>query len=103
MLPQTSKFVWIQPTTAAVTSAPFDSQAADAITVAADELAGGETVTLQFLAGSTAKQVTLLDGTPINLTSTLSGVELEGGPYYVFVKSATVSACAVYVTPKLTT
>ncbi|MGH7744020.1 MAG: hypothetical protein ACREQ5_04270 [Candidatus Dormibacteria bacterium] len=91
----------IQPQTAAVTSPPFPTASNDTITVSADHLATTETVTLQFLANGVAKQVTDLTGTAVNLTASISGVVLEGGPSYVFVKSVTASACGVYVSPKI--
>jgi hypothetical protein len=96
-----SKFAWIEPTNAETTSSPFDAQTYTSIDVAADNLSVGETVTIMFLAGNIAKQVTLLDSTPVNLTATLSGVTLEGGVQYVFVKSVTSLLCGVYVYPKL--
>jgi hypothetical protein len=95
-----SRFVAIPATTGSATSQVYDASQYDSITVSADNLAGGETVTLQVVAGATPKQITDIYGTVINLTATVSAVALEGGPFYQFVKSATASACAVYVDPK---
>lgn len=88
------------PTTAAMTSNPFDSSQYDSITVSADNLAGAETVTLQVLSGSNAKQITDIYGATINLTAMVSAVVLEGGPVYIFVKSVTAGLCTVIVNPK---
>lgn len=75
----------------------------DSVTVSADNLAGAETVQLLVVAGLTPKQVTDIYGTAINLTATVSAVALEGGPDYVFIKSATAGACGIYTNPKSTT
>lgn len=96
-----SSFIVVAPTTLARTSSPFDTNQYDSITVSTDGLAGGETVTLQVLSGVVAKQVTDIYGVAINLTATISAVALEGGPQYIFVKSATAAVCGVYVNPKI--
>lgn len=93
-------FEVIFPQTAAATSNPYDASNYDTIVVSADNLAGGETVTLQVIAGVTPVQVAQLDGTPVNLTATVPSVVLEGGTSYQFVKSATAGLCGVYVGSK---
>jgi hypothetical protein len=97
---QLNVFPVIAPQTGAVVSQIWDATACDNITVSADFLAGGETVTLQVVAGDTFKQITDIYGTVVNLTATISSVALEGGARYVFTKSATASACGVYVSVK---
>jgi hypothetical protein len=98
-------FTWINPTTAAKTSAPFEATDAGSIIVSADALAGGETVELFVQVGNatvgyTNVVVAYIDGTPAVLTPTLPALCLEGGSNYVFVKSVTVGACGVYVVSK---
>lgn len=98
---QTRQFAFIPPTTSAVTSKPFTAYNSDAIIVMADHLAGGETVNILVVAGDNTLQVLLSDMiTPATLTATLQGLVLEGGPAYIFVKSATASPCGVYVDVK---
>lgn len=98
---QTRQFAWVPPTTSAVTSKPFTAFDADAIVVYADHLTGGETVNILVVVGSNTLQVLLADMvTPATLTATLQGLVLEGGPAYVFDKSATSSSCGVYVDVK---
>lgn len=87
--------------TGAKTSEIWDARACDSITVSADNLAGAEKVQLLVIAGATAKQVTDIYGTAINLTVNCSSVALEGGARYQFAKDATAGACAVYVSVKL--
>lgn len=91
-----------QPTTTAQTSQPFPTNQYDSITVAADKLAGSETIGIFASVLGTNKQVTDIYGTAVNLTATISAVALEGGISYVFVKSITAAACAVIVVPKVT-
>lgn len=98
-----NQFVVIPSQTAAATSQIWDARPTDAITVAADHLAGGEIVQLLVIAGTTAKQVTDIYGTAINLTVNCSSVALEGGAQYQFRKDLTAAACAVYVSVKLGT
>lgn len=88
------------PTSAPATSPIFHSDQYDSITVSADNLSGAETVTLLAISGISPKQVTDIYGVPINLTSIVSAVALEGGISYQFDKSATVVECAVYVDTK---
>jgi hypothetical protein len=96
-----NQFIVIKSQTAATTSIIWDARACDSITVAADNLAGGEIVQLLVIAGTTAKQVTDIYGTAINLTVNCSSVALEGGAQYQFRKDVTAGACAVYVSVKL--
>lgn len=96
-----NQFAIIAPQLTTATSIVFDARPTDSITVAADNLAGDETVTLKVMVGTTAKQVTDIYGTAINLTANCSSVALEGGAQYQFVKSVTAGACAVYVSVKL--
>ena len=99
---QNNQINLINPTMAAKTTNPFPTSMYDAIVVTADALIGAETVNIQVMAGTTAIQVVGLDGsTPATLTAGLSGLALEGGPAYVFVKSTTASACGLYVDPRL--
>ena len=105
-MPPNSFLVCVDPATGAPTanpetSQPFASAAYDSITVAADKLAGVETVGIFVNVNGTNKQVTDIYGTAVNLTATISAVALEGGPSYVFVKSTTAVACAVLVYGKL--
>ena len=96
-----TQFIQFAPTTSAVTTNPFYSDQYPTITVSADNLSGVEIVHLYSVAGSTLDQVVdPITGTPINLTATVKSVALEGGPRYVFAKSATVAPCAVYVDPR---
>lgn len=98
-----NQFIYISPQTAAATSPIFDARPTDSITVAADNLAGAEIVQLLVIAGNTAKQVTDIYGTAINLTLNCSSVALEGGAQYQFRKDVTVGICGVYVSVKLGT
>jgi hypothetical protein len=92
------QIAYIPATDAAVTSPSFPTNMYDEIIVTTDHLAGGETVNIQVVAGTTAVQVLLLDGTTLaTLTATLQGLILEGGPSYVFVKSVTANPCGVYI------
>ena len=97
-------FAYLIPQTAASPGAPtavrYRTDQYDSITVSADNLAGGETVTLQVMSGLVGKQVTDIYGTVINLTAAVSAVALEGGPDYIFIKSVTAGACGIYVNPK---
>ena len=97
-------FTYLQPQAAASTVAQqvrFSTNQYDSVTVSADNLAGAETVTLLVVAGLTARQVTDIYGTVINLTALVSAVALEGGPDYIFVKSATAGVCGIYTNPKI--
>lgn len=100
-------FTQIKPQTATATSAPFYTDQYDTITVSADSLGGaatystGERVTIFMVAGVTNITVMLPDGvTPAMLTEAIPSLTLNGGPRYVFVKSATATLCGVYVDPK---
>lgn len=96
-----NQFAIIPSQTGTKTSPIYDARACDSITVAADNLAGVEKVQLLVIAGTTAKQVTDIYGTAINLTVNCSSVALEGGAQYQFIKDVTASSCAVYVSVKL--
>lgn len=113
--------VLLKPQTAASTAATsqiFDSSQCDMFAVMADNLAGAETVQIFVLAGYTGAGtqtqsagfgnsggtpvvVTFADGTtPAVLTAACPVLPLEGGPRYVFAKSATAGLCGVYISPK---
>jgi len=90
--------IWVAPTTDAKVSSPFTAKPYEFFVVSADHLAGGETVNIQIRVGTTLVQVLMPDMvTPATLTATLLGLALLGGPTYVFSKSATASACGVYI------
>lgn len=94
-------FALIAAQTAAADSPPFDSSQYSKFTVSAD-LSGGETVDIYILVGGlngVPRVVTLPDMTPAKLTSVVSALPIEGGPYYMFHKSATAAAKAVFVDP----
>jgi hypothetical protein len=92
--------ICIAPTTGAKTSNPFTSKYYDWFVVSADHLAGSENVNIFIRSGLVLTQVLMPDmTTPAKLTSSLLGLALLGGPTYVFVKSATASACGVYIDP----
>jgi hypothetical protein len=92
------QIAFITPTTSADTTAPFPTNMYSGIVVTSDALGVGETINIQVVAGNTPQQVLLMDGTSVaTLTSALQGVVLQGGPSYIFVKSATASACGLYI------
>ncbi len=98
-----AKFAYLYPQTEASTvdqQQPFPSDQYDSITVAADNLAGVETVQLRSWVNGHLKQVTDIYGTAINLSLSTPAVALEGGISYVFIKSITVGLCGIFVYPK---
>lgn len=94
-------FALIPAQTAAADSPPFDASQYSKFTVSAN-LTGGEVVDIFILVGGlngVPRVATLPDMTPAKLTSVVAALPLEGGPHYMFHKSATAAAVAVYVDP----
>lgn len=101
-----ASFAYLQPQTAAspalgtAPTLPYATDQYDSITVAADNLAGSETVQLRSYVNGQLKQVTDIYGTAINLSVSTPAVALEGGISYVFLKDITAGACGIFVYPK---
>ncbi len=68
------------------------------ITVSADALGSGESVAIKMVSGGTP--VVVADpttGTAVTLTPSIPSVQLAGGVTYQLTKTATVSACGLYM------
>lgn len=90
----------IAATTSAKTSEPYTSKYYQWFVASADHLAGSETVNILVRVGTVLTQVLMPDlTTPAVLNVAHPGLPLIGGMTYVFDKSSTASACAVYIDP----
>ena len=87
--------------TAAVASATFDAGGCASIIVAADNLVGAEKVEVYVVEPVNENETAVYaDGVVVELTPAQPQIVLEGGPRYLFSKTATTGDCAVDVFPR---
>jgi hypothetical protein len=96
-----SRVIFPATTDAVTAKQPFETAGYQAVTVAADVLAGAEEADLFVSVNGTWKTLVDLTGTAVKLTATITMVTLEGGPLYAVTKDSTASACTVVVIPQV--